>query len=115
MAWEDFDLAPNELSRVKKIAAKQKGQCSSCSNSTFSEHKLGRKGGQKIRTMEFLKSVSRPASPELLSSDEDEANATAIAPTTLGNLPTYFPELPPKHAYLQTPVCFFYCETGIRS
>lgn len=40
--------------------------------------------------------------PELLSS-EDEAGPV-ITPTLRG-LPNYFPELPPKHTYLRTPVC----------
>ncbi len=42
-------------------------------------------------------------SPELLSSDDEDAGP--VMPPTLRGLPNYFPELPPKHAYLRTPVC----------
>ncbi|KIM45841.1 hypothetical protein M413DRAFT_440888 [Hebeloma cylindrosporum] len=44
---------------------------------------------------------SRSPSPELLGSDDEDAPSTV--PTTLRNLPEYFPSLPPKHTYLQTP------------
>ena len=66
----------------------------------------GRKGKTKVGPIELVKSISRSSSPELLSSDDE--GASAIAPTTLNNLPQYFPGLPPKHTYLQTPVCFLH-------
>ena len=37
-------------------------------------------------------------------SSDDEDEVPSAIPTTLRNLPTYFPNLPPKHTYLQTPV-----------
>lgn len=55
--------------------------------------------------MNLLAPPSRSPSPELLASDDEDASSTI--PTTLKSLPSYFPDLPPKHTYLQTPVCFF--------
>jgi len=51
--------------------------------------------------MTLLAPPSRSPSPELLASDDEDASSTI--PTTLKNLPSYFPDLPPKHTYLQTP------------
>jgi len=48
-------------------------------------------------------SASRSSSPDLLASDDE--SGPPIIPTTLRGLPPYFPQLPPKHTYLQTPVC----------
>lgn len=45
----------------------------------------------------------RPRSPELLPSDDE--GATPAIPTTLRQIPSNFPPLPPKHTYLKTPVC----------
>ncbi|KAK7695621.1 hypothetical protein QCA50_000257 [Cerrena zonata] len=45
---------------------------------------------------------SRSPSPELLSSDDEDA--PPMVPTTLRGLPlNYLPALPPKHTYLRTP------------
>jgi hypothetical protein len=60
--------------------------------------------------MVLMAPPSRSPSPELLDSDdEDEETAatTSNVPSTLRNLPAYFPDLPPKHTYLQTPVGLF--------
>lgn len=46
-------------------------------------------------------SASRSSSPDLLASDDE--SGPPIIPTTLRGLPPYFPQLPPKHTYLQTP------------
>ncbi|KAI6035482.1 hypothetical protein F5J12DRAFT_711136 [Pisolithus orientalis] len=43
----------------------------------------------------------RPRSPELLPSDDE--GATPAIPTTLRQIPSNFPPLPPKHTYLKTP------------
>ncbi|KAI9001266.1 hypothetical protein BD414DRAFT_533026 [Trametes punicea] len=44
----------------------------------------------------------RSPSPELLSSDDE--NAPPAIPMTLKPLPHYVPPLPPKHTYLRTPI-----------
>lgn len=50
----------------------------------------------------MLPPPSRSPSPELLSSDDE--NAPPAIPMTLRPLPHYVPPLPPKHTYLRTPV-----------
>ena len=76
------------------------------------DYLAGRKGQTRRGPLELVKSDSRPNSPELLHSDDEETSA--ITPTTLSNLPQYFPGLPPKHTYLQTPVrCFSFIGTWL--
>jgi len=62
-----------------------------------------RKRGQAPSTgpITLVAPSSRSPSPELLASDDEDASSTI--PTTLKSLPSYFPDLPPKHTYLQTP------------
>ncbi|EIW61872.1 uncharacterized protein TRAVEDRAFT_35317 [Trametes versicolor FP-101664 SS1] len=50
----------------------------------------------------LLPPPSRSPSPELLSSDDE--NAPPAIPMTLRPLPHYVPPLPPKHTYLRTPI-----------
>ncbi|KAI0676935.1 hypothetical protein C8Q78DRAFT_1073688 [Trametes maxima] len=50
----------------------------------------------------LLPPPSRSPSPELLSSDDE--NAPPTIPMTLRPLPHYVPPLPPKHTYLRTPI-----------
>jgi transcription initiation factor TFIID subunit 8 len=50
----------------------------------------------------LLPPPSRTPSPELLPSDDE--GAPLVIPTTLRMLPSCFPNLPPKHTYLRTPV-----------
>ncbi|KAI0663110.1 hypothetical protein C8Q70DRAFT_1050800 [Cubamyces menziesii] len=50
----------------------------------------------------LLPPPSRSPSPELLSSDDE--NAPPAIPTSLRPLPHYVPPLPPKHTYLRTPI-----------
>ena len=59
---------------------------------------------ESLRHLEatMLPPPSRPTSPELLLSDDEDA--PPVVPITLRALPTYFPALPPKHTYLRTPV-----------
>ncbi|KAI0356566.1 hypothetical protein OH77DRAFT_1589013 [Trametes cingulata] len=52
--------------------------------------------------MLLLPPPSRSPSPELLSSDDE--NAPPAIPMTLRPLPHYVPPLPPKHTYLRTPI-----------
>ncbi|KAI0771931.1 hypothetical protein BD413DRAFT_604070 [Trametes elegans] len=52
--------------------------------------------------MILLLPPSRSPSPELLSSDDE--NAPPAIPMTLRPLPHYVPPLPPKHTYLRTPI-----------
>jgi len=58
-------------------------------------------GTVKSSVPTLLPARPRSPSPELLPSDDDEAGP--MVPLTLRGLPTYFPELPPKHTYLRTP------------
>jgi len=85
LACEEFDMLPKELYQTKKTTTKST-----------------RSAGVAIpKTMTLIPPPSRSPSPELLPSDDEDAPATI--PTTLRNLPSYFPNLPPKHTYLQTP------------
>jgi len=86
MACEDLQLPPKKMNEIRKRTARRR---------------KGRKGQSKLGPIELIKSISRPTSPELLSSDDEETSA--VAPTTLSNLPHNFPGLPPKHTYHQTP------------
>jgi len=54
-----------------------------------------------LHPVEFVPPPSRSASPELLSSDDEDAPPTI--PVTLRMVPSHFPSLPPKHTYLKTP------------
>ncbi|KAJ3509270.1 hypothetical protein NLJ89_g5312 [Agrocybe chaxingu] len=86
LACEDYGMPPKELYQVK--------------NATSRKRKRG-DNEAKTRPPALIAPPSRPPSPELLSSDDEET--TPAIPTTLRNLPSYLPELPPKHTYLQTP------------
>ncbi|PPQ68844.1 hypothetical protein CVT26_001678 [Gymnopilus dilepis] len=88
LACEDFDLSPKELHQAKRLTKKQKRLSQG-------------PDGAPPKPVALEPPPSRSPSPELLSSDDEEAPATI--PTTLRNLPSYFPNLPPKHTYLQTP------------
>ncbi|KAF9449882.1 hypothetical protein P691DRAFT_614541, partial [Macrolepiota fuliginosa MF-IS2] len=55
----------------------------------------------KINPAQLTFSSSRSPSPDLLPSDDE--SGPPVIPTTLRGLPPYFPQLPPKHTYLQTP------------
>ncbi|KAF8974613.1 hypothetical protein BDZ97DRAFT_38255 [Flammula alnicola] len=87
LACEDFDLPPKELYEMKKTTRKRKRGKDT--------------GSAPAGPSTLISPPSRSPSPELLASDDEDAPATL--PTTLRNLPTYFPNLPPKHTYLQTP------------
>jgi len=82
LACEDFNLPPKDLYKVKISTTK-------------------RKRAPTTGPMTLLAPPSRAPSPELLASDDEDASSTI--PTTLKSLPSYFPDLPPKHTYLQTP------------
>ncbi|KDR83377.1 hypothetical protein GALMADRAFT_235479 [Galerina marginata CBS 339.88] len=88
LACEEFDIAPKELYQTKKGTAKRK-------------HKNQDAGVNLPKFMSLIPPPLRSPSPELLPSDDEDSPATV--PTTLRNLPSYFPDLPPKHTYLQTP------------
>ena len=52
--------------------------------------------------MTLLPAGRRSPPPKLLSSD-DESSAPTM-PSTLRSIPHFYPNLPPKHTYLRTPV-----------
>ncbi|KAF8165000.1 hypothetical protein B0H34DRAFT_687373 [Crassisporium funariophilum] len=81
LACEDFNLPPKELYEVKKATTKRKRA--------------------RAVPATLLAPLSRSPSPELLGSDDEDTPSNI--PTTLRSLPSYFPDLPPKHTYLQTP------------
>ncbi|KAL4081962.1 hypothetical protein V8B97DRAFT_2002048 [Scleroderma yunnanense] len=56
--------------------------------------------GPSIETL-FERPPPRTRSPELLPSDDE--GTTPSIPTTLRQIPSNFPPLPPKHTYLKTP------------
>ncbi|KAH9482600.1 hypothetical protein JR316_0004700 [Psilocybe cubensis] len=85
LACEDFDIPPKELYQTKKATSKRKRSAD--------------KNIAKPATL--IPPPSRSPSPQLLPSDDEDAPTNT--PTTLRNLPPYFPNLPPKHTYLQTP------------
>ncbi|KAF9563716.1 hypothetical protein CPC08DRAFT_686264 [Agrocybe pediades] len=88
LACEDLDMPPKELYQVQKANMKRK-------------HRNEDRGKPALQPPQLISPPSRSPSPELLPSDDEEAAATI--PSTLRNLPPYFPSLPPKHTYLQTP------------
>ncbi|KAF9040628.1 hypothetical protein BJ165DRAFT_1350640 [Panaeolus papilionaceus] len=85
IACEDFDIQPKDLYAVKVNSLRKR--------------KRGNHDPTKLITL--TNPPSRSPSPELLSSDDEEGPPPI--PTTLKNLPSYLPDLPPKHTYLQTP------------
>lgn len=105
LACEDFNLPPKDLYKVKILAKKRKRGTYYFS---IILHPIIHEPGQAFSTgpMTLLAPSSRSPSPELLASDDEDASSTI--PTTLKSLPSYFPDLPPKHTYLQTPVSFFH-------
>ncbi|KAI0637877.1 hypothetical protein C8Q77DRAFT_1153577 [Trametes polyzona] len=68
----------------------------------FSKKSRKQKKDPSQGTMLLLPPPSRSPSPELLSSDDE--NAPPAIPMTLRPLPHYVPPLPPKHTYLRTPI-----------
>ena len=105
LACEDFNLPPKDLYKVKRSTTKRKP-----GTYYFSQilHAIIHELAQALSTgpMTLLAPPSRSPSPELLASDDEDASLTI--PTTLKSLPSYFPDLPPKHTYLQTPVRFLH-------
>ena len=103
LACEDFNLSPKDLYKVKMSTTKRK-RTHHCFSNTF--HSIIHDSGRAPSTgpMTLLAPPSRSPSPELLASDDEDASS--MIPTTLKSLPSYFPDLPPKHTYLQTPVHF---------
>ncbi|CAL1701677.1 unnamed protein product [Somion occarium] len=83
-ACQHHELEPKDLHKVV-LAAKKRIE-----------------DNEKLEIPAMLPPPSRSPSPELLSSDDEDA-ATVI-PATLRALPlNYLPALPPKHTYLRTP------------
>jgi hypothetical protein len=108
LACEDFNLHPKDLYKVKISTTKRKRGTYDFSKILHPIiHKLG-----QAPSMTLLAPSSRSPSPELLASDDEDGSSTI--PTTLKSLPSYFPDLPPKHTYLQTPVSFFYTHLNAR-
>ncbi|KAF9485405.1 hypothetical protein BDN70DRAFT_871456 [Pholiota conissans] len=87
LACEEFDMPPQELYRLKKTL----------------KRKRGKERPVLAKPATLISLPSRSPSPELLASDDEDNNVPSTIPTTLRNLPPYFPNLPPKHTYLQTP------------
>ncbi|KAJ6629231.1 hypothetical protein B0H10DRAFT_1651842, partial [Mycena sp. CBHHK59/15] len=82
LACEEFKIAPESLRPIRA--------------------KVARKKKKKIpATPALIPARSRSPSPARLPSD-DESVPPSI-PATLRTLPTFFPNLPPKHTYLRTP------------
>jgi len=53
--------------------------------------------------MTLLPAKRRSPPPKLLSSDDESSPLTI--PSSLRSIPHFYPNLPPKHTYLRTPVC----------
>ncbi|KAI0370204.1 hypothetical protein BV20DRAFT_966828 [Pilatotrama ljubarskyi] len=68
----------------------------------FTKKSRKQKKDPTLGPMLLLPPPSRSPSPELLSSDDE--NAPPAIPMTLRPLPHYVPPLPPKHTYLRTPI-----------
>ncbi|TCD71354.1 hypothetical protein EIP91_011125 [Steccherinum ochraceum] len=65
--------------------------------------KKRRQNNPEIGATVLLPPASRPPSPELLPSDDEDS--APIMPATLRTLPQFhLPALPPKHTYLRTPI-----------
>ena len=110
LACEDFNLPPKDLYKVKISTKKRKRSTYYCSKIL---HPIIHEPGHAPSTgpMTLLAPPSRSPSPELLASDDEDASSTI--PTTLKSLPSYFPDLPPKHTYLQTPVGLFHTHLNV--
>ena len=103
LACEDFNLPPKDLYKIKISTTKRKRAYYLSKILQSIIHEPGQ--APSTVAMTLLAPPSRSPSPELLASDDEDASSTI--PTTLKSLPSYFPDLPPKHTYLQTPVrCF---------
>ncbi|KAF8351122.1 hypothetical protein F5887DRAFT_1068872 [Amanita rubescens] len=82
LACQDFRIPLKDLRKLKQKTSKKKR-------------------APKPFVPTLLPARAPSPSPELLSSDDEDAGP--VMPPTLRGLPNYFPELPPKHAYLRTP------------
>ncbi|KAI0824612.1 hypothetical protein BC628DRAFT_1410748 [Trametes gibbosa] len=82
-ASDDYGLESSAMLHLTKKSRKQKKD-------------------ESLTQVELLAPPSRSPSPELLSSDDE--NAPPTVPMTLRPLPHYVPPLPPKHTYLRTPI-----------
>jgi len=102
MACSEFNMPPSSFRKLTSRARKRaRSTCPSplhyISNSQPYPEEL-----KAVHAPTLIPAPSRSPSPELLSSDEEDAHKSV--PLTLRMLPTYFPDLPPKHTYLRTPV-----------
>lgn len=116
LACEDFDLHPKDLYKVKISTTKRKRGTHVYFSKMFHSIIYDPGHGSLVSStgpVTLLAPPSRSPSPELLASDDEDASSTI--PTTLKSLPSYFPDLPPKHTYLQTPVRFFHNHLNMTS
>jgi transcription initiation factor TFIID subunit 8 len=101
LACQDFRIPLKDLQALKQKTSKKKQRMYFSSSHVLSAQYLTVAPKPFVPTL--LPARVPSPTPELLSS-EDEASGPVITPTLRG-LPNYFPELPPKHTYLRTPVC----------
>ncbi|KIK08552.1 hypothetical protein K443DRAFT_672567 [Laccaria amethystina LaAM-08-1] len=96
LACEEFNLPITKLRKIRTRAKSKKSK----------KMKGAAKSSNLTPSLPILVPPrSRSPSPKLLPSDDE--GTTALIPATLRNLPPGFPSLPPKHTYLQTPVCLY--------
>ena len=100
LACQDFRIPLKDLQSLKQKTSKKKCLYLSSSH-VLSAQNLAVAPKPFVPTL-LPARVPSPA-PELLSSEDE--SGPVITPTLRG-LPNYFPELPPKHTYLRTPVCY---------
>ena len=105
LACEDKKLLPKDLYRAGLNHSRKRKRGTvfpRCSMALLCTH-YNTDSMKFVEAPTLIPPPSRSPSPQMLPSDDEDA--LPVIPVTLRGLPSYFPDLPPKHTYLRTPVC----------